>query len=205
LRLASRGGIGFLERQAFRLYRLRKRLHQRLTYAPGQEKTVVFIVGCQRSGTSMLHHLLRQDRETVTYDELSPLSTRDAAAGLRWKPLPEVRQRILADRSPLVVTKPLVESQRLAELLDLFPSTRGIWMYRHFADVAVSNVKHFPAGTGLRDLRPIVDDDRTNWRAENLDPAAARVVRDLYREDLGPHDVAALFWYARNSLFFSCG
>lgn len=201
MKLASRSGVGFWEKTAFRCFRARKRLRQRLRYRPGQDKTVLLIVGCQRSGTSMLHHLFRRDPDVVTYDEISPLSTGDPVEGLRWNPWPEVRQRILTDRAPLVVCKPLVESQNLLALLDLFPRSRAIWMYRDFHDVVLSNLEYFGDRNGHQDLQPILTDDQTNWRSEHLSAAARQVITELYSPDLPAADAAALFWYARNSLF----
>ena len=205
MRLASRDGVNLAEREAFRFFRLRKRIRQFFKYRPRMDKTVLFIVGCQRSGTSMIHHLFRLDWDTVTYDEISPLSSRDPIEGLRLNPLPAVKARILADRAPLVVCKPLVESQNLDILLDLFPVTRAVWMYRDFRAVVTSNLKFFGPDTGHKDLAPIIAGDDANWRAEKLAESERDIIRDLYAPEMDPHDAAALYWYARNSLFFSRG
>ncbi len=205
MRLASEGPIGFREEQSFRWLRLRKRVFQFFRYPAGRVKPVVFVVGCQRSGTSLMHHLLRLDWHTVTYDEESPLSAADPVEGLRWAPLPEVVRRISRDRAALVAAKPLVESQNLDRLLDAFPGSRALWMYRDFGAVARSNVKYFPPGTSHSDLAPILADDQSNWRAERLGAGARDLVRSLYRPDLTAVDAAALFWYARNSLLFERG
>lgn len=205
MRLASEGGIGFLEKQSFRWLRLRKRMHQYARYRPGAAKPVLFIVGCQRSGTSLIHHLLRLDLDTVTYDEESALSAGDAVEGLRWAPLAEVARRFEADRAAMIVTKPLVESQNLDRLLEAFPGSRALWMVRDYRAVARSNVAYFPEGTSHRDLAPILAADQANWRAERLGAGARELLRSLYRPDLSAHDAAALFWYARNSLVFEHG
>jgi len=205
LRLASETQIGFAEKQAFRWLRLRKRAYQFVRYRPGVDKPVVFVVGCQRSGTSLFHHLLRLDRDTVTYDEESPLSAGDAAEGLRWPPLPEVARRFRDDRAGFIVAKPLVEAQNLDRLLEAFPGARAVWMARDYRAVARSNVAYFPEGTSRRDLEPILAGDETNWRAERLGEGARELVRRLYRPELSAYDAAALFWYARNSLLFDRG
>jgi len=169
------------------------------------EKTVLYIVGCQRSGTSMMSHLFRRDPDSVTYDEVSPLSDKDLVERLRWNPLSEVETRIRMDRAPLVVTKPLVESQNLGELLALFPQTRAIWMYRHFEDVAASNVAFFGEANGLDDLKPVLENDSSDWRAQHLSPRIRDIILEHAEGGLSPWDAAALFWYVRNSLFFSRG
>ena len=205
MRLASKEHNSFRSVQAFRLFRLWKRIRQWIRYRRGMPKTVVYVVGCQRSGTSMFHHLLRRDLDSVTYDEESPLSTDDLKQGLRLNDLESVRSRIEADRSPLVALKPLVESQNLQELLALFPETRAVWMYRHYADVAASNVTYFGDATGRGDLAAILSEDPTDWRAEHVDPGIRDILHEFHGPDLPAHDAAALFWFARNSLFFTRG
>ena len=202
MRLASKGGIGFADKQAFRLFRFRKRIRQFLRFRPGQPKTVLFIVGCQRSGTSLLHHLFRLDPNSVTYDEISPLSSLDPK-GLRLGPRAEVVRCITADRAPFVVTKPLVESQNLSALLSWFPETRAIWVWRHYGDVALSNIEFFGPDNGNRDLAPILADDPEDWRSQHLEPDARTLLREAWHDGLSPQDAAALFWWARNSLLFS--
>lgn len=204
MRLASKGGVGFLEKQEFRWFRLQKRVRQLFNYRSDLDKKVLFIVGCQRSGTSMIHHLFRLDWDTVTYDEMSPLSSIDPKH-FRLDPIDEVHARIMAQRAPLVVAKPLVESQNLGELLDAFPEAKAIWMFRNFQDVARSNLKYFGEDTGHRDLEPILAGDTDNWRAQHVADSTLETLRDLYSPDLPPHDAAALFWYARNRLFFTRG
>ena len=203
MRLASERGIDFWERQAFRGFRLRKRAHQLARFRPGADKPVLFIVGCQRSGTSLIHHLLRLDLDTVTYDEESPLSAADPVEGLRWDPLPQVAERFRADRAGFIVTKPLVESQNLDRLLASFPGSRALWMYRDYRAVARSNVAFFPEGTSRRDLAPMLAGDQSNWRCERLGEYERALVAGLHRPDLPAHDAAALFWHARNSLLFA--
>lgn len=205
MRLASKGRNSFREELAFRLLRLRKRIRQRRRYPAGVDKTVVCIAGCQRSGTSLLSHVFRLDLDAVTYDEVSPLSSQDKVQHLRLNPLPGVAARVLADRAPLVVLKPLVESQNLGVVLDIFPRARGIWLFRDFRDVAASSVHFFSAAVGHQDLEPILQGQSRSWKAEHLDPRIVAQIKALYRPAGGPHDAAALFWLARNSLFFSRG
>lgn len=200
MRLASKGGINWREREAFRWFRLRKRIYQWIRYRPGQDKTIVFIVGCQRSGTSMLSHLFRRDREVFTFDEVSPLSSQDPE-GLRLDPLEDVQRIIRGVRAGMVVCKPLVESQNLKQLLDAFPGSKAIWMYRDVGAVARSNLVYFGQDNGRKDLMPLLAGDVRDWRAEHVAVEDVAVVRDMLAgsQDL---DAAALFWWLRNRLLF---
>jgi len=203
VKLASLDSVGWLEKNAFRWFRLRKRVRQWVRYRPEMEKTVLFIVGCQRSGTSMMSHLFRLDWDCLTYDEVSPLSDPSDPMQMRWRPVTEVKARILGDRAPLVVVKPLVESQHLDQLLDLFPRAKSLWIFRPFRDVARSNVAYFGPQNSHQDMKAILEWDPEDWRVEKLALPDFQAVKALYRPDMEAHDAAALFWYARNSLFFS--
>jgi hypothetical protein len=204
MRFAANSKNGFWETQQFRAMLLLKRVRQFVLYRHSTPKTLLFVVGCQRSGTTLLRHIFRYDLDTVTYYENSDLSRGDPAR-IRLDPLPDVKRRMLANRAPLVVAKPLVESQNLDLLLGMHPDARGIWMFRRFEDVVHSSVRFFKGGTGFRDLAPILAGDQTNWRVEKMGEADLQTIKDLFSEEIGPHDAAALFWFARNSLFFSRG
>ena len=201
MRLASRDGENWREEQRFRLFRLLKRVRQFVVFRPHQPRRVLFVVGCQRSGTSLLAHIFRKDWNVVSFDEISPLSSRDPE-GLRWNSLPEVRERLLGCRAGMVVAKPLVETQRLSELLDAIPDSRAVWMYRGVDRVASSNLKFFGAKNGHADLAPVLAGDPANWRSEGTTPQQRETIRELAEAGLGDLDAAALFWWLRNSLFF---
>jgi len=44
--------------------------------------------------------------------------------------------------------------------------------------------------------------DQGDWRAVRVAPEDLTVVTELYAPDLSGHDAGALFWWARNRLFF---
>jgi hypothetical protein len=60
----------------------------------------------------------------------------------------------------------------------------------------------FGMDVGINDLRPIVAGDPNNWRSEHVSPAVQQIVKAHFSETMNPYDAAALFWYARNQLFF---
>ncbi|MFT5232189.1 MAG: hypothetical protein ACI9UQ_000208 [Candidatus Krumholzibacteriia bacterium] len=202
MKLASTKGISWSERNAFRWFRIRKRIYQLLRHRNSGDSKILFVVGCQRSGTSMLSHIFRRDWNVVTFDEVSPLSSADPE-GLRWDPLPDVARRLQNKRAPLIVCKPLVESQNLTQMLDAFPGSRAVWMYRDYHDVAWSNLKFFGGDNGRNDLAPIVAGDQSDWRVEHADERHLEVVRGCAAAEMNDWDAAALFWWVRNQLFFS--
>lgn len=188
---------------SFGLLRVYKDLYQRASLKPySGPKTIAFIMGCQRSGTSLTYWIFERDFNAKIYRESSSLSSKDTVEKLRLDPLPEVKAAFDKHAVPLIVAKPLVESQRAQELLDRFPDAKILWLYRHYQDVASSNLKAFGMDNGVRDLRPILAREQGNWRAENVSDETLATLKRFFAEDMNPYDAAALFWYARNRLFF---
>jgi hypothetical protein len=184
---------------------LRKRGYRLLHPFPRTgRKAIVLIVGCQRSGTTMMLELFTADRRSVTFQEQSSLSS-PAEERLRLKPLPEVKRSLERIHAPLLVLKPLVESQNVTALLEGLDNSSAIWMYRGAASVAASDLGHFGAESGERNVRLLLTNDPPNWRGEFVPETTRAVLSQHYRPDMNPYDAAALFWWARTSLFFDLG
>lgn len=191
---------------SFGLFRVYKKAVQQLSGSDQvRDKTVVPILGIQRSGTSMLYWVFERDLNSKVYREASELSSLDTVGKIRLDPLLSVREKIERQRAPLIVLKPLVESQRAHELLNGLPGVRVLWTYRHFQDVASSNIKAFGMENGVKDIRPFVENDPGNWRSQNSKDETRETIRSLFSEDMNPYDAAALFWWARCRLYFDLG
>ncbi|ANT62658.1 hypothetical protein AYJ57_19975 [Salipiger sp. CCB-MM3] len=167
---------------------------------PAGERRMLLILGCQRSGTTMLSEVLSQDPRSDVFPEKSALSDPQDTHGLRLRPLEDVKARLERNTADLIVLKPLVESQNAKAMLDGFPQCRAVWMFRDYRDVVRSNLRMFGEDNGRRDLSALLN-DRSDWRGENLSDETLRRVREAVEEPTEA-DAAALFWYARNTLFF---
>ena len=178
-----------------RAYRLRH------PFPRGGRKAVVLVVGCQRSGTTLMLELFDADLRSVTFPERSVLSS-SAENGFRLKPLPEVRRRLDSTRARLLVLKPLVESQYTPTWLDGLENSYAVWMYRRPENVAASDLNYFGGGNGERNLRLLLWNDPPNWRGEVVPETTRSILARHYQPGMDPHDAAALFWWARTSLFF---
>ena len=166
------------------------------------QKRIMFVMGCQRSGTTLMMHILEKDYATSIYHEQSVLSSGDKVERLRLNSLAFVKKVLTRDRAQFIVLKPLVESQRTTELLDFFPNSKALWMYRSYHDVVNSNLKRFGMRNGIDDIRPIAQDDSNNWRSAGASAQVRAFVQEHFAEDMNPYDAGALFWYARNNLYF---
>ena len=165
--------------------------------------SLLFIVGCQRSGTTLLQHIFEQDWSTKVFAETgSSVTLPSQGYQLRLKPLPLVQQEIDKTKAPFVILKPLVESQNSLELLDYFKGSKAIWLYRHFNDVIASKVKKFGLDSGIGDLQFIAGGDETDWRMEKLPESVREIVLKYFDKNMNPYDAAALYWYIRNQFVF---
>ncbi len=187
-----------------------KPLYQRLKY-DSKEKKIIFIFGAMRSGTTLLSHVFNLMPYTSVYGEESVLSDKDKYK-LRWNPINEIKKEFDQSSAPLIVCKPLVESQNARKILDEFPNSHAIWLYRHYADSSKSNVVKFGATRGgINNIKPIVDqlfaknNDWTSWKTENVSDNTRDLIKKYYSDSMSPNDAAALFWYARNVLYFEQG
>lgn len=163
-------------------------------------KKILFVVGCQRSGTTLLNSIFERDPRTSVYDEQGSAVSRDSGAKLRLKSLDEVADIIARDPASVIVLKPLVESQNILELLDRFEDAVGVWIYRHYSDVAASYVRKWNDDRSIGDLRSIVE-DRDDWRNEKITSRVRKAVIEHFDDRMAPHDASALYWFVRNSHF----
>lgn len=180
---------------------LYKFVYQRFIMPKPSAKRILCIWGCQRSGTSLMTRIFFRDFTAKVYREASKLSSADAR-GLRLNTFAHLKKVFAKDKASLIVLKPLVESQNALQFLKDFPETRGLWLYRHYKDVAISNLQAFGMNNGIADLRPIVENQSGNWRNEGISPATRAIIATHFAEDMNPYAAAALFWFARNQLFF---
>lgn len=187
-----------------RALRVRNRAYRAIRSVPEAERRTILVLGCQRSGTTLMLEVFDEDTRTLSFPEFSVVSG-VGEGGIRLRPLPEVNALIERRRAPITVLKPLVESQHAPRLLDGLANARGVWMFRGFESVAASNVGYFGADNSERDLRLLLTNDPPNWRGEVVPDAVRAVLEKHYASDMSPYDAAALFWWARNHLFFDLG
>jgi hypothetical protein len=187
-----------------RALRVRNRAYRTLRPTPAADRRTILVLGCQRSGTTLMLEVFDEDVRTLSFAEFSAISG-VGERGIRLRPLPEVKALIERHRAPITVLKPLVESQHAPRLLDELPNAHAVWMFRGFESVAVSNVIHFGQDNPGRDLRLLLTNDPPNWRGEFVPAEVRAALEERYAPDMSPYDAAALFWWARNRIFFDLG
>ena len=167
---------------------------------PKADSTKIFVVGCQRSGTTLLMDIFEKDFQTVVYREGSNIFKDDGS--LRLKELGIVKKEFERRKSKLIVAKPLLDSQNCNDIIKSFPNSKAVWIFRNYKDVASSNLKLFGINNGISDIKPIYEKNKIDWRAEKYSNATRHIIKKFFSFAMNPYDAAALFWYSRNIIFF---
>jgi hypothetical protein len=149
-----------------------------------------------------MSQIFHRDLDAKSYGEFSELTSQDQVHNIRLNSLDCVKEVIDRSRALLLVLKPLVESHRATELLEFFPGSYVLWLYRDFRDVAMSNMNKFGLRNGIDDLRPIVTRESNNWRSEGVSAETQAIVDSYFSEQMPPADAQVLMWYTRNVLYF---
>ena len=177
----------------------KKWVYQRFAANRAEPKTLLFVFGCQRSGTTMFTQLFQNDLRSKVYGERGFALD----GGFELQPFEEIKRIVQNERATLLVGKPLVASQDAIEILDFFVSAKSIWMFRNYADVAHSSRRRFSRETAMRNLRFLVSDsaERT-FATEKASAMTKELVARFFSEEMSGDDAQILFWYVRNVLFF---
>ena len=170
--------------------------------APGMA-VPVYVVGVQRSGTNMLVRGLESAPEFEVHNE----NDRRVFSRYQLRSDEVVARTVRHSRHAYVLFKPLCDSHRVAELLSLpgLPAGRAVWAYRDVDDRARSAVAKF-GDANLRALRQISAGEGAGlWQAQRMSAETLEILRGFSYDAMTPHTAAALFWWARNRLFFELG
>ena len=181
-----------------------KRLARSIVPARPDERRVVLIFGCQRSGTTMLQQtfLDRSWRVLILEEHDRRLVVGSGPQETTWQDYSTVLGRLRRLPFEIVAAKPLVESASATALMDTADAVKAVWMLRHYPEVAQSNVSRFGMDNPYRDLQPIRSRDALDWRYRGVTEETWETVTALLNRRLTPFDAAALFWWTRNQLYF---
>lgn len=186
-----------LTRRAIRY--LRRSVYQSFVMDSSAPRSLLFIFGCQRSGTTMLTGLFREDPAAIVYGERGLAKPGE----LRLRPFDEIKSIIDSEKALVQVCKPLVESQHAQRILEFFPDARAIWMVRDYRDVVRSAIRKFSATAGHRNLIPILDKSAPpTFAAECVSWETRQVLDRLFSRESNAEEAQALYWYIRNIVYF---
>lgn len=198
-----------------------KRIHRTLLgitrlLIPCRQARFVFVFGCQRSGTTLLKNLIGLDSFVNDAGEYGPEWFLQVPYGtpnyLRARPFDELKNSLAAERSRIVLLKPLHDSQRIPEFLDAFPDAPAIFAYRHFDGTIHSHLNYYLRessrrwGTQVHEpfeyVRGILPDSPPTWKNENQSAEVSALLRELWPLATSHVDAYALYWLSRNRHYF---
>ncbi len=169
---------------------------------PVRDKTVAFILGCQRSGTSMVQRTLDRLMEVDKFEETDERTFRDYRIAGK-----EVLDALIErSTAACVLFKPICDSHRALELLAEHPGSKAIWIYRDYQDVANSSMEYWGDQTKMY-IEDLLDGGGdwgvAQWNRETITEDYLREIRRACSEGLCPHGACALFWWMRNRPYFT--
>lgn len=178
--------------------RLRKRYYQ--WRHPSDDTTPVFIVGNQRSGTSMA---LRVFDLCFDADVFNTGDNRAYDNGMLLGP-DVIRGHLRRSRATALAFKPQHDMQRLPQLLREYPDVRVVWMVREPNDTINSAARMWPKF--IATLKRMAEEpDNAGWHGELLTEHQRDVLGKHYHDDISLESAYALFWYVRNSFYYELG
>lgn len=160
--------------------------------------TVVWVAGVQRSGTNLLMKVLDRAVHTDVFHETDPR----AFVRYEMRSPATIAALVQGSRALRVVVKSLCELHDMRRLLDTFPESRCLWLWRDPVAVADSMVASF--GNFVRQARALAEDPASmDWRGRGMSSATRNCLAEAAADDaLDERSAAALMWYYRNILFF---
>jgi hypothetical protein len=178
------------------------RWRRRSGVAPGTARPV-YVVGLQRSGTNMLMRGIDLAPEVEVRNE----NDRTVFHRFQLRSDDVLTRTITSSRHAIVLVKPLCESHRVDQLLDLpgTPPGRALWVFREPVARARSEVSKF-RDANLRALRAVAaGEGDAIWQGQRLPAESVALVRSFDTDSMSPESAAVLFWVVRNQLYFDLG
>lgn len=161
-----------------------------------RSNSVVFVAGCQRSGTNMVMDLLDSSHETDVYHEHDPRAFDNYE--LRE---PRTLARLRAQsRAPVMVVKTLCDLERLPALCADFAPARVLWIYRDYRDVVNSMLVSFRNQS--QQIQRLASGRDTSWWGRGLSASNLSLLREFVHPGIDDASAAALQWFVRAGMYF---
>lgn len=164
---------------------------------PKTSSKPVFVMGCQRSGTTMLMDVFELNFNTLVYNESD---TKAFEGSYRIIGFEHLQNLVNNSNFEFTVFKPLADSHRIDEFIEFFPECQVLWVYRNYKDMVNSSVVKWgrQKENSIRVLGRGAE--VTDWFGEGLTDSIISVVHQVYRDDFSDHDCTALWWWCRNKI-----
>lgn len=180
------------EKISRRLWRYRKEIIY--TRRKSQPNTrAVFIMGCGRSGTTMMINIFHRDPQVEALDENDPKISQNFMLEL-----PKVSEAITTSKAPVLMMKPILNSFDAAYLLKTHSRSKVLWVIRDYRDMIASSLKQFGTKVSEYIKNFVVYDNGYNWLARGMPKETQKIISDLDTLNFTSQDWMALVWWSVN-------
>jgi hypothetical protein len=182
----------------------------------GKTTRPVFILGCQRSGTTICQNVFLKSADCDVYREGNKKAMTDE---WRLRDTATIRRLIRKSRKRVALFKPLNDAQWARRFLDGHEHARIVWIYRDPGDTANSAIAKWDsvqadiintvgkalaqAGDAAGAARLLADRPGYAMYAEGIPAGAVERVIGWSREGLDAPSGAGALWWLRNQFYQS--
>lgn len=171
---------------------------------PSKTTKIVFIFGCQRSGTTIIQKLVGLNPNVKFYGEGDPpyFYNSDSDKHHRIRSNNDINYFLKKETSPFIIIKPLYESHSAHKLVSDHTNSKGIWVFRNYLDVIDSHIHYYKQNANDY-IRPLFTENKDNWINEFIPESTKQFIKQFSLDELSDADAYGLFWIVRNSIFQS--
>ena len=172
---------------------IRKRILFRLK--PRYKKTLpVFIMGCGRSGTTMMLDIFHSDMRIETLGE----NDSKIAGNNYMLKYEKLTPAIYNSRAAVMVMKPILNSFDAKKILMNYEKAVIIWLLRDYKDMVASSMKKFGNRVALSIKDLIVKNTGGNWISTGIHSETKQILQELDYSAISDLDWMALVWWSVN-------
>jgi len=153
----------------------------------------VFIMGCGRSGTTMLLNAFHRD------DRVEALGENDPKISLNYMLMTDkLALAIKYCKAPVLISKPILNSFDALMALKSYERAKIIWLLRDYKDMIASSIKMFgPVASGyMKNLVLFKKGD--NWLSAGMPTETLEILSKLDSTAFTDYDWMGLLWWSVN-------
>ncbi|MGD8750765.1 MAG: sulfotransferase [Anaerolineales bacterium] len=168
---------------------------------PELQTKPIFVVGCGRSGTTMLLRQLSTSWQIEPFNEDHPT----AFDNWRLRRLDAIKDIINGCQAPIALFKPILNTTQSNEFLTTFPDAKILFVYRNYNDVINSSLKSFGVENRRNHIKRWMSNDFDEFAFAPPPEKTKRLVRSLWNPLINNETGAALYWLFYNRLYYDMG
>ncbi|NNG00356.1 MAG: hypothetical protein HKM93_13300 [Desulfobacteraceae bacterium] len=168
---------------------------------PYSDTLPVFILGCGRSGTTMMLDIFHRDTRIETLGEKD---TKIAGKNFMLH-YNKIGPAIRASKAPILVMKPILNSFDAKKLLTQYEKAVVLWIVRDYRDMIASSMKKFGDRVAAYIRNFIMHDKGDNWIVSGMKPETKKHLKTLEFGTFSDIDWMGLVWWSVNQTVLSDG